>query len=128
MATLTGRAKSALVVIDVQRGVVAQAWERDAVVAQVARAVDQARAAGVAVVWVQHHDAQLERGSAAWEFVDELVPAAGEPIIEKTFGDSFEGTTLERYLAELEVGRIIVVGAQSDQCIRSTIHGAFVRG
>ncbi len=31
-------------------------------------------------------------------------------------------------LSGLGVGRLFVVGAQTDQCIRSTLHGAFVRG
>ena len=31
-------------------------------------------------------------------------------------------------LAELGVGRLVVAGAQTDECIRSTLHGAIVRG
>jgi nicotinamidase-related amidase len=31
-------------------------------------------------------------------------------------------------LAGLRVGRLLVVGAQTDACVRSTLHGAFVRG
>jgi hypothetical protein len=48
--------------------------------------------------------------------------------VEKIYGDSFEDTTLESVLSGLGVGRLVVVGAQTDACIRSTIHGAFVRG
>jgi isochorismatase family protein len=60
--------------------------------------------------------------------VPELAPAEDEPLIEKTYGDSFEDTNLESVLSGLGVGRLVVVGAQTDACIRSTLHGALVRG
>ena len=48
--------------------------------------------------------------------------------MHKTFPDSFEDTDLEEVLAKAGVGRLVVAGAQTDECIRSTIHGAFARG
>ena len=128
MTTLPDRPSSALLVIDVQNGVVQGAHERDAVVANIAHAVDQARAAGVPVVWIQHADEELPAGSDAWQIVPELAPAAGEPIVAKSYGDSFEETDLEAVLAERGVGQLVVTGAQTDQCVRSTLHGALVRG
>jgi len=115
-------------VIDVQKGVVADAYERDAVVANISTLVDKAREEGVPIVWVQHSDEQLEQGSDAWEYVPELARQESEPLVHKTFGDSFEDTDLEEVLAKAEVGRLVVTGAQTDECVRSTIHGAFVRG
>jgi nicotinamidase-related amidase len=128
MSTLADRPATALIVIDVQVGVMAQAWDRDAVVGRIAGLVARARAAGVPVIWVRHESEQLVAGQAAWQIVPELVPAPGERIIEKTYPDTFEATELEAVLAELKVGRLVVAGAQSDACIRSTIHGAFTRG
>ena len=128
MTTLTGRPNTALVVIDVQNGVVGGAVRRDDVVATIDRLVGRARAASVPVVWVQHHDDELERGSDAWQIVPELTPGAGEPIVDKQFGDSFEATDFEERLAELGVGRLIVTGAQTDMCVRSTLHGSLARG
>ncbi len=128
MTTLENRPNTALLVIDVQNGVVAEAHERDAVVGNVGRLVEQARAGQVPVVWVQHHDQNLVRGSDEWRIVPELDPGEAEPLVEKNYGDAFEATTLESTLDELGVGRLIVVGAQTDACIRSTLHGAFVRG
>jgi nicotinamidase-related amidase len=129
MTTLTGRPNTALVIVDVQNGVVASAHERDAVVANLARLVERARGQGAPVVWVQHHDGQnLAKGSESWRIVPELEPAAGEPVVEKTFPDSFEETGLEGLLSELRVGRLVVAGAQTDACIRSTLHGALTRG
>lgn len=128
MTTLPDRPNTALLVIDVQNGVVAGNYERDAVVANVASLVDKARQENVPVVWVQHSDEGLERGSDAWRFVPELKPGEAEPLVEKNYGDSFEDTTLESVLSGLGVGRLVVTGAQTDACIRSTLHGAFARG
>ena len=68
------------------------------------------------------------RGSDDWRIVPELTPGDAEPLVEKSYGDSFEDTALETVLAGLGVGRLVVVGAQTDACIRSTLHGAFARG
>ncbi|MGV9980706.1 isochorismatase family protein [Micromonospora wenchangensis] len=128
MSTLTDRPHTALLVVDVQNGVVAGAYRRDDVVANVADLVRRARREGVPVVWVQHSDARLVRGGDDWRIVPELVPADAEPLVEKLYGDSFEDTELESVLAGLGVGRLVVVGAQTDACVRSTLHGALVRG
>ena len=52
----------------------------------------------------------------------------GEPLVHKVYGDSFEATGLEEILAGRGAGRLVVAGAQTDACIRATIHGAFARG
>jgi nicotinamidase-related amidase len=128
MTTLDNRPNTALVVIDVQNGVVRGAHERDAVVANIAGLVDKARREQVPVVWVQHSDEQLAKESDDWRIVPELAPAEAEPLVEKNYGDAFEGTTFENVLSGLGVGRLVVAGAQTDACVRSTLHGAFVRG
>ena len=128
MATFENRPNTAVLVIDVQNGVVAGAHERDTVVANVGTLVEKARQEQVPVVWVQHSDEQLERGSEAWRIVPELTPDDAEPLVEKHYGDSFEDTDLETVLSGLGVGRLVIAGAQTDECVRSTLHGAFVRG
>lgn len=128
MTTLENRPGTALLVVDVQNGVVDEAPLRDSVVQRIAGLVDRARADGVTVVWVQHSDDGLVEGSAGWEYVPELVRAADEPLVGKKYGDSFEATTLEGILEQAGVGHLVVAGAESDACIRSTIHGAFARG
>jgi nicotinamidase-related amidase len=107
---------------------VAGAPRRDEVVANINTLVDQARSEGAPVIWVQHSDDGLVEGSDGWQYVPELKRDESEPLIHKHYGDSFEDTDLEPVLAERKIGRLIVAGAQSDACIRSTIHGAFVRG
>lgn len=128
MTTLENRPNTALLVIDVQNGVVAGTHERDAVVANVGNLVDKARRAAVPVVWVQHSDEGLARGSDEWRIVPELAPDSAEPVVEKSYADSFEETTLESVLESHGVGRLVVAGAQTDECVRSTLHGALVRG
>ena len=128
MTTLPDRPRTALVVIDVQNGVVAEAHARDAVVGNIRSLVERARDAGVPVVWVQHADEQLVRGSEPWQYVPELVRADAEPVVHKAYGDSFEDTDLGDVLAGQQVGHLVVAGAQTDACIRATLHGALVRG
>ena len=128
MTTLKNRPNAALLVVDVQNGVLKGALNRDAVLGNVGSLVEKARGERVPVVWIQHSDEHIARASDDWRIVPELSPTDTEPLVEKNYGDSFEDTTLETVLSGLGVGRLIVVGAQTDACIRSTIHGAFVRG
>ena len=128
MTTVKDRSAAALLVVDVQNGVVERAHDREAVLANIAALVERAHAEQVPVVWVQQTDDNLTRGSDGWQIVASLPRADGDPAIEKQHGDSFEDTPLESVLAGLGVGRVIVTGAQTDACVRSTIHGAFVRG
>ena len=128
MSRFENRPSTALLVVDVQNGVLEGTHERDAVVANVGRLVDKARQKEIPVVWVQHSDEQLVRESDEWRIVPELSPGDAEPLVEKNYADSFEETTLETVLSGLGVGRLVVAGAQTDECIRSTIHGAIVRG
>jgi isochorismate hydrolase len=128
MTTLENRPNTALLVVDVQNGVVEGTHERDAVVANVGSLVERARQERVPVVWVQHSDDGLVRESEEWRIVPELSPDDAEPLVEKNYADAFENTTLETVLSGLGVGRLVVAGAQTDECIRSTLHGAIVRG
>lgn len=128
MTTLNDRPNTALVVVDVQNGVVGNAHQRDEVVANISTLVSKARAENVPVIWVQHSSDELVEGSDEWQYVPELPRLGDEPLIHKKYGDSFEDTVLEAELAERGVGRVVVTGAQTDACIRATLHGAFVRG
>ena len=117
-----------LLVIDMQRDVVAPADDAARVVANINALVDKARAEDVPVIWVQHSDDGMPEGSPGWEYIDELQRGTEEPLVHKHFGDAFEETDLEALLAGRQVGRLVVTGAQTDACIRSTLHGALARG
>jgi nicotinamidase-related amidase len=128
VTTLDDRPNTALLIVDVQNGVVSGNFARDTVVANIDALVAKARREHVPVVWIQDSGESRAIGSDDWKVVPELSPADDEPHVDKKYGDSFEDTTLESVLAGLGVGRLLVVGAQTDACIRSTLHGAFVRG
>ena len=128
MSVFPDRPRTALVVVDVQQGVVAGNHGRDDVVANVNTLTEAARAAGAPVIWVQHSSEELPIDSEPWQIAADVRVADGEPVVHKRYGDAFEDTDLADHLAELAVGRLIVAGAQTDACIRSTLHGAFVRG
>jgi nicotinamidase-related amidase len=128
MTTHDGRPNTALLVIDVQNDVVSGAWDRDGVIGRINTLVDKARTEHVPVIWVQHSDDNMPMDTDGWQYVPELTRVESEPLVHKRYGDSFEDTDLEAILAERQVGRVVVTGAQTDACIRSTLHGALVRG
>lgn len=128
MATVRGGNQSALVVVDVQVGVVRSAWDAGRVIGNVARAVERARAQGAPVIWVQHSDEDLVFDSPDWQWAPELVPQDGEPLIHKHFNSSFEDTTLEDELARRGVSHVVLAGAATNWCIRATAYGALDRG
>jgi nicotinamidase-related amidase len=128
LSTLSQRHNKALLIIDVQVGVVSAAHQRELVIVNIQRLLTAARASGAPVIWVAHSEEQMPIGSDAWQYVPELVRLESEPLVHKLYGDSFEGTDLESALTAAQVGHLVVVGAQTDACIRSTIHGAFTRG
>lgn len=128
MTTLQGRTGTALLVIDVQNGVIGGAHRRDEVVERIGGLVERARGESVPVVWIQHSDENIVEGSDEWQYVPELRRDETEPLVPKHYADAFEETTLEEVLADAGAGRIVVTGSQTDECIRSTIHGGLVRG
>src|SRR3954465_14292406 len=128
MTTLNERPNTALLLIDVQNNVVGGSHNRDDVVTNIASLVDKARAEDVPVVWVQHSSDGLPQGSEGWQYVPELKQDESEPVVHKRYPDAFEDTDLEEVLAERKVGHLVVAGAQTDECIRSTLHGLIVRG
>ncbi len=128
MSTFASRDKSALLVIDVQNGVVEGAYNLEVVLKNINGAVDKARSAGVPIIWVQHSDEELVIDSDRWQIVPQLSPAEGEPKVRKLYRSSFEATDLESILAGLGVSHLYVTGMQTDNCVRHTTHAAQERG
>jgi len=128
VTTLDNRPNTALLVIDVQVGVVENAFEREIVITNIGNLVERARRERVPVIWIQYSDEYLVKDTVEWRIVTELDPSNAEPLVGKNYGDSFEDTNLETVLADLGIGRLVITGAQTDACIRSTLHGAFARG
>lgn len=128
MSTFEDRPNTALLVIDVQQGVMDASINSDAVIANINALADKARAADVPVIWIQHESSDLPLNSPAWQLAAGLAPGENEVRVGKRYGDSFEDTDLDGVLRELAVGHLVVSGAQTDACVRSTLHGAIVRG
>jgi nicotinamidase-related amidase len=122
------RGNSALLVIDVQVNVVKDAYMRDEKVANIAKAVEKARAASVPVIWVRHSAEDLPLNTDGWQIVPELLPLAGEPIIEKKYRSTFVETNLEEVLAQLKVSLLYICGAETNNCVRHTSMGALENG
>lgn len=120
--------KSALLVIDVQNGVVADSWQRDDVVQNCAQLVEHARSCEIPVIWIQHEAEDLPRDSEKWQLVPELVPTEGEIHIYKEYSDSFADTSLASILNDLDIGHLVVSGAQTNACVRATTYRAAGEG
>ena len=128
MATVRAGNRSVLLIVDFQVRVVALSWDGARVGANVARAVERARAQGVPVIWVQHEDDQMPRGSPQWQFVPELAPAEGELRVYKRYNSAFEETPLEAELARLGATHIVLAGAMSSWCVRTNAYATLERG
>ena len=128
MATVRKGNQPVMLVVDVQVGVMREAWDAARIIHNVSRAVERARAQGVPVIWVQHTSDDLVHGSPEWQWVPELVAAKNEPLIHKHFNSSFEDTVLEAELARLGATHVVLAGAATNWCIRATAYGALDRG
>jgi nicotinamidase-related amidase len=129
MATVREGQASALLVVDVQQGVMAGCWDAPRVVGCVAQAVALARQQPMPVIWVQHaDDDELLPGSAAWQWVPALQPAPDEIRVHKRHNSAFEQTPLEGELARLGISHLVLCGAATNWCIRATAYAALERG
>ena len=128
MARIRNGKQAVLLVIDVQNGAVASACERASVLANIKTALDKARQHHIPVIWVQHNDEDLPRGSEQWQIVKELDPQDSEPLVEKKYNSAFEDTKLGAILEELGATELIITGAATNWCIRASIYAALERG
>jgi len=124
---------TALLIIDVQRGLFDESpppLERDAVVARIDALAERARAAGSAVVFVQHERAEgrLAFGSDSWQLVADLKVEASDHKVRKTTPDSFLRTDLAAVLEGLEVSQLVICGYASEYCIDTTTRRALGLG
>lgn len=133
-------AKTALLVIDVQRGImndptlarkkeIDQAF--DETVGRIAALIQRARKASVPVIYIQHDGVRghrLEPGTAGWPLRSEIAPLAGEPVIRKRASDSFFETTLGVELAAAGIQRVVICGCMTQYCVDTTARRAVSLG
>ena len=141
----------ALVVYDMQAGILRQIADRERVVAQVGRTLQAARAAGVRTVFMRHVTLPTELMGAAqlrmwmaWQGAEraadvvspfppdapdtqltpELTPGAGEAILDKVTMSAFEGTPLDIVLRDCGITAVAIVGVALEVGIEPTARHA----
>jgi nicotinamidase-related amidase len=126
--------QSTLIMIDCQntyrQGVMQLDGVEDAL-AEAARLLARARAAGIPVFHIMHdagegspYDVHAEIGQIS----DEVAPLAGEPVIVKNFPSAFVGTDLEAQLRGASSSELLLAGFMTHMCVNSTARGAFNLG
>jgi len=109
-----------------QRGVLPGCFDSEGVVRRVDALVHRARQADVPVIWV-HHD-PVGFGTPDWELARPLQRAEGEMLVRKQYRDSFTDTELSGALQSLGAKHLVIAGAQSDFCVRTTTQRAAAEG
>lgn len=118
----------ALLVVDVQVGVMRHTWDAERIIQNICIAVQKARGAGVPIIWIQHSENEMTDDSPAWQIVPELSPVQGDIHIHKHYNSAFEQTSLQETLTQLGITHIVLVGAATSWCIRATAYAALERG
>ena len=121
--------KTALLVIDVQHGLFHPAprpFEADEVVHRINALTQRARAAGVAVAFIQHERATdwMTFGSESWQLAQHLTALPEDELIRKRTPDSFLNTTLGDWLTAQDVGRLVICGYATEFCVDTTTRSA----
>jgi len=119
-------AYTVLLVIDMQAGVMPGCFDEHGVLSRTDALVRRARDEGVPVVWV-HHD-PVGVGTPDWELAAPLARAEGEAVVRKSYRDAFAETDLRTVLDGYGATRLVVAGAQSDFCVRTTTQRAAAEG
>lgn len=122
--------RSALLIIDVQTGLVAGAapvHDLEPLLANIGSLLSRARARGVPVVYVQDDDV-AEVGSPAWEVHPAVRPGPGDVRVRKAACDAFHETDLDERLRERGVEHLVVVGCRTEFCIDTTCRRAVTLG
>jgi len=125
---------TALVVIDVQRGMFAfpeQPYEGDAMLRLIADLVARARAASVPVIFVQHDGGAghpLEKPGENWEIHPATGYVPGDLLVEKQNCDSFQATGLQDMLSDLRVDTLVLAGMMTEYCVDTACRRAFSLG
>jgi nicotinamidase-related amidase len=133
-------AKTALLVVDVQRGILdipdLARRERinqalDQTVGRIRELIKRARAASVPVIYVQHDGSpghRLEPKTMGWEIRSEIAPQSGELVVHKRACDAFFETPLAAELATAGIRQLVVCGCMTQFCIDTTVRRAVSLG
>ncbi len=124
--------KTALLIIDSQEGIFGRgeraAWRAEETLANIRMLLDYARETGMPVVFVQHNDEGLPRGSDGWPICREIAPHTNEPVVEKNTMDSFYNTDLDAVLKRLGIKTLILCGMRTEYCVDTACRRAYTMG
>jgi len=124
----------ALLIIDVQAGLFLSEpapYQASAVLLRINELVQRARAAGVAVIFIQHDGpvgSALEPECLGWQLHPGLLRGERDWLLRKTASDAFYRTELKALLDRLSVTELIVTGYASEFCVDTTIRRAASEG
>lgn len=119
--------RTAVLVVDLQVGVLRGCHDPEGTVERTRALVERARREGAPVVWVLDHS-DFEQESPDWQLPAPLEPLAVEPVIRKQYRDAFCETALGATLTGLGVSHLAIGGSQSDYCVRTTAQRAAQEG
>jgi len=132
MAVACRACETALLVIDVQnvyvRDLELTTIDGLQLVDRLMQVIAQARAAGLPVVYIQQRDPRFP--TASWELAiaDAIAPHEGDPIVWKSYPDSFRATDLQATLVQLGTRRLLICGLATTGCVDATVFGAIQNG
>ncbi|POX45681.1 isochorismatase family protein [Streptomyces sp. Ru72] len=117
---------TALLIIDMQTALLGDAHDVGACLHKVANLAEQARAAGVPIIYLRQRLHDVPAGLI--EVHPVVAPQLGDVVLDKDSADSFLDTGLGDLLDESAVCRVIVTGFATEYCVDSTSRGALSRG
>jgi nicotinamidase-related amidase len=125
----TNEMTTALIVIDVQRGMFGERRPHrgEEVLGRIAGLLASARVARVPVIHIQHCGPPghpLEPGTPGWEHHPAVAPIAGETVVQKHTSSAFHGTGLQQRLQAIGADRLVMAGMQTEMCVESTCRAA----
>lgn len=124
--------KTALLVIDVQRGIVElPIWRPDETVGRIAQLLAAARQTGMTVLHVQTDGEpgdEIEKGTAGWEIDPRVAPQGDEPVFIKTCPDAFVESDIDAWLKQRGIEKLIVAGCMTQYCIDTNCRRAVSQG
>jgi len=126
----------AVIVIDLQLGmidgsVIPAFHDAEGMINRAQSVLAWARTKGLPVIFVQHTGEPgdvLAPDRPGWAIPEAISPLPSEPVLHKTVSDAFAETDLAGRLEALGTDRVILLGAQTDQCVNATFQGAATRG
>lgn len=122
---------TALLIIDIQKGLIDEAYQRDKIFEHINALLTKARTSRVPVIYVQHDGPKghgLEVGTDRWQISPVIAPQEGEPIVHKRASDAFYATSLKQELDQHHIRHLVVAGGQTEYCVDTTVRRATTYG